>query len=278
MIDLSTFKKLWNEYVKKREEFSKIDVVKYWDERAQDYAEAVKLSNFELGRKVTDTLLNEKVIDSSSIVLDIGAGPGTITIPLAKIVKKVVAIEPSREMIKYLEEFSKENNVNNIEVINKRWEEISDTDIHEKFDLVLCSHVLWIFPSIEEQINRIINASRNYCCIVESVKSKDWTDRLELYKKLGVEHVVKEFPDYIIIYNILYSMGISANIKIITYNWPKTYESAIKYFKIFTKRYKGELASSDEEIIESYVKSKLKNGYYNFRGKAAIIWWCKRCY
>ncbi|GEM_PF-5840845 len=70
-------------------------------------------------------------------------------------------------------------------------------------------------------------------------------------------------------------MGINANVKIISYNWTRTYETAIKYFKILVKRYKGTLSSHDEELIEKYVKSKLKNGYYNFHSKAAVMWWCR---
>ncbi len=167
MIDLSTFRKLWMNHVRKREKSSKMDIVKYWNERAHDYAEAVKLSNFELGEKVKNILLNEGVISNDCVVLDIGAGPGTIAIPLAKVVKEVIAIEPSREMIKYLKKFSIEYEINNIEVINARWEELSNTNLYGKFDLVLSSHVLWIFPDIDHQINRIINAAKSAAALLK---------------------------------------------------------------------------------------------------------------
>ncbi|MBN2733850.1 MAG: class I SAM-dependent methyltransferase [Methanomicrobiaceae archaeon] len=87
-------------------------------------------------------------------ILDIGAGPGTITIPAAKIALKVVAVEPSDGMCTVLRERAEEESLSNISVIQKRWEEISPDELSEdKFDIVVASYSLSIAdlkPEIEK--------------------------------------------------------------------------------------------------------------------------------
>ena len=61
-----------------------------------------------------------EILDKDFEVLEIGAGPGTLTIPLAKKVKKVVAIESSETAVDYLKRNIKESQVGNIEIMKKK--------------------------------------------------------------------------------------------------------------------------------------------------------------
>lgn len=58
----------------------------------------------------------EKFIDEDSVFFDIGANIGTITIMMAKIVKKVFAFEPIKNNIKLLEENISLNNLSNVRI------------------------------------------------------------------------------------------------------------------------------------------------------------------
>jgi len=72
----------------------------YWSRRAESYSDCQTTNDFEYGRGVVEAL--HELINLDSIVLDIGAGPGSLVIPFAKNVKKVIAIEPAISMIKCL--------------------------------------------------------------------------------------------------------------------------------------------------------------------------------
>jgi FkbM family methyltransferase len=75
-----------------------------------------------------------------SRVLDIGAGPGTLAIPLAPRVKEITVIEPGKGMVDLLKENMKKDGITNITCIEKRWEDIDiNTDISGKYDIVLSS-------------------------------------------------------------------------------------------------------------------------------------------
>ncbi|MBW2608311.1 MAG: class I SAM-dependent methyltransferase, partial [Deltaproteobacteria bacterium] len=72
----------------------------FFKKNAKDFSERIKLNDYEFGRKTTEIL--DEVIDDNFEVLEIGTGPGTLTIPLAKKVKKITGIEFAERNIKNL--------------------------------------------------------------------------------------------------------------------------------------------------------------------------------
>ena len=57
-----------------------------------------------------------EILNNNFKVLEIGAGPGTLTIPLAK---KIVAVESSEMAVDYLTRNIKESRIGNVEIVNK---------------------------------------------------------------------------------------------------------------------------------------------------------------
>ena len=73
-----------------------------------------------------------EILDNDFEVLEIGSGPGTLTIPLAKKVKKVVAVESSEMAVDYLKRNIKESRVENVEIMNKKTEAEEEEEEEEK--------------------------------------------------------------------------------------------------------------------------------------------------
>ena len=80
-------------------------------------------------------------IDPSWSVLDIGAGPGTLALPLSRRARQVTAVEPSSAMVKRLEMHIAEEGISNIRILPKRWEDLSDEEVGEH-DLAIASYSL----------------------------------------------------------------------------------------------------------------------------------------
>ena len=70
---------------------------------AEEYRDAIKkksheyLQVLEYGQQIIGVI--KDIIKPDFEVLDIGTGPGTLAIPLAKVVKNVTALDPSKGMI-----------------------------------------------------------------------------------------------------------------------------------------------------------------------------------
>jgi len=59
--------------------------------------------------------------DPNWSVLDIGSGPGILTIPLARRVRKVTVIELSQPMVCFLEKHLDDEKPSNVKIIKSRW-------------------------------------------------------------------------------------------------------------------------------------------------------------
>ncbi len=261
MID---WEKLWEEVLERREkEAIRRRDVEYWNERAKDYADYIKASNFEHGRKIVEILEKEGVLQRDFEVLDIGAGPGSITIPLANCVSRVVAVEPSKAMCEYLREFA--DGLNNIEIINKRWEDVEPG----KFDLVVSSNVIWVFKDLGRQIRRMIEASKKWCCIAISAVAKGEKFYDNLFAELGVEE--ERIPYHVFLYNVLYQLGIVPNVKVFTVTMKRPVDSAIRHLELYIGTLK-ELNDEDRRRIREYVLSKSEGGLFRKKSRMAVFW------
>ncbi len=249
--------------------------IERWDKSAEDYSDRIKRNGYKYGHQIIAVI--KELIKPDFEVLDVGAGPGTLALPLAKLVKKVTALDPSTGMLKLLEENAVAVGVKNIETLNKTWQEVDDAEIREKFDLVISSNVLWQFDDVGTQLMRLHDASRKYCCVVHHAELT--ID--ELWYKMWSEIMNEEYNfdvDYIYIYNILYSKGIYANVKVIDseHIWEKTVDDAIAYYEHHFDLH-TEITPGVKEIIRDCVVGNAVNGVYRSESKtkSAVMWWKK---
>lgn len=126
---------IWNSLINSARLSSKWDSYYANEERAKQYDASVAI--WEDAKKRVDELN----LDPSSSILEIGPGPGVMTIPLAKRVKSVTVVEPSPAMSSLLRKHISEEKICNVNIINKKWELISSEDL-ERYEFVLASYCL----------------------------------------------------------------------------------------------------------------------------------------
>lgn len=246
--------------------------IEYWDKRAEDFSESRKTNDYEYGRKVIEVL--HEIINSNSEVLDIGAGPGTFVIPFAKKVKKITAVEPSKGMVERIRKNTQDEGVKNFDIINKVWQEVDTFELARKYDLVICSIVLWIFKNVWEQLKRMEQASKGYCCVVTG--TGDWNDEEQkLWHKVMGDIKKPSYSEYPLIYNLLYSKGRFPNVNIINYTSERSVENKIRHRKLFFEKY-IEVTPDIEQMIRDHVLVRSEGGKYKEEGRAAVIWWSVR--
>lgn len=211
-------------------------------------------------------------------ILDVGAGPGTHSIPLSKMVKHITAIEPSNGMINCLRERIRENEINNISCVQKRWEDVDLTqDLDCPYDLVLASFSL-IMDDIELAIEKMMRASSCYVYLIWHIGMPSWEKLyVHLWKSL-FQIPYYPIPKANCLFNVLNQMNIYPNIETFImdnfYSF-KTKNEAYNHFKnelMLTKK-------NQKYVLKNYLYSTLKkeNGHFILDGSShyAIIWWKK---
>ncbi|MCD4845660.1 MAG: methyltransferase domain-containing protein [Methanosarcinales archaeon] len=245
------------------------DMTTFWDKRAKRFSESLKDNNR------SKQTLSKVDIDPSYTVLDIGAGPGTLTIPLAKIAKHVTVVEPSPGMLACLKENAKNEGLKNISCINKKWEDVYPGNDLNEYDVVIASYSLAMLD-IKTALRKMDTIAKHSVYLF-TFAGDHMFDYGELWPALYNEQY-KGGPDYIYLYNILYQMGIKADVEISTTEHKQYYsnmddavEQWMENIDIFTPDAK--------EVIRSHLSTKLikENGSLLSKNimKSAVVCWKK---
>lgn len=114
-----------------------------------------------------ETLISQMPIKKDHTLLDVGAGSGFFTIPMAESTyKKVYALDPDRRMLSVIKAKAIEKGINNIEVIQNSLE---DLDIeNESIDFVMASLILHEVSSLPDaltKIHEVLKTGGNLLCL-----------------------------------------------------------------------------------------------------------------
>ncbi|MFB3763845.1 MAG: class I SAM-dependent methyltransferase [Methanotrichaceae archaeon] len=151
--------------------------------------------------------------DPTWSVLDIGSGPGILTIPLARQVRMVTAVEPSLPMISHMKWHLDEENLTNVKIINSRWEDLSAEEA-KAHDLVIASYSL-NFEDLKEALLKMNRLAKKRVILYWFAGTTNWEQiRMDLFPEIyGRESIVS--PKCNVIYNFLYDQGLYADIEVL---------------------------------------------------------------
>jgi FkbM family methyltransferase len=239
----------------------------FWDKRAKRFNESMMQNKERAEKQIAKIALNPEYT-----VLDVGAGTGRLAIPIAKQVKSVTAIDPSRGMLDCLQENMEKEDVENIVCIHKRWEDVElDGDI-EPHDVVIASHSLAMLD-MHEALAKMDAASKKYVSIFTFAGR--WMDG-GLWEKISGEKR-PSWADYIYLCNILHDMGIYANVEILDSEYEQHYDSLDDAVTKMKEMY--DLPSEKEGILRDYLSKILVEDDGKLclkrKSKSAMVWWGK---
>lgn len=118
---------------------------------------------------VDDLLRRTQTHESIRSVLEIGAGTGVFTIPLAKRVPRVTVIDPSPGMLGVLRHNLKLENLSNVEIIEGSWPRSFSG---KRYDLVLAANCLLAFYDLHEALSRMIQSANRALCLINPMTQR----------------------------------------------------------------------------------------------------------
>jgi len=212
-----------------------------------------------------------KVVDVNDTAIDIGAGTGRWTIPLAKTIRSVTAVEPTSGMAEMLKENLDNAGHRNVEVLSQTWEDAIPS-IH---DIVVCAHGMYASADLASFVRKIELFSRKRCYLAIRLPPADGILSELSLKIYGCRH---DSPDAVIAYNALYTMGIHTNVLVENsmVNWiNETVEDAFIRAKRHLRLDTSETAYDDLIYSILHRRLTLSDGVYTWPDgmRSALLWW-----
>ena len=208
-------------------------------------------------------------------VFDMACGGGTLAIPLAKKVREVTAVDFSDRMLEIVKEKCREEDIANVTTINARWEDDWSAHGIGVYDVVIASRSL-VVDDLRAALLKLDAAARERVYVSTIVGDGPYDRRV--FEALG--RPLNMGPDYIYNYNLLYQMGIHAELAFIEEKNHKAFES--REDALNSMRWMlDDLSLSEEQALKGYLDEHLVPGEagwkmdYDRSIRWAVMWWRK---
>ena len=243
----------------------------FWERRARGFHRSTK-----------DTITSDPfylrlcaIVTPQTSVLDVGAGTGRFSLALAPLAEHVTAVEPSAAMLDYLQRDASDKGLSNISYVQATWQDAPE-DLEA--DIVICSHVLYPIRDIAPFLAKLQGATRQACYIYLRATHIDAATAPLWQHFHGDERRLP--PGYIHALDVLYEMGIYADVEIVMLPPSLRYPS----LDIAVTELMEQLILPDDEKTRVELRTLLE-GWLVERGGmlvppmqevvCAIIWWDK---
>jgi ubiquinone/menaquinone biosynthesis C-methylase UbiE len=239
----------------------------YWDKCAVAFNE-----NMTQLEDLTRQQISRLRLSPESTVIDVGAGSGRLTIPLAKRVEQITAVEPSGNMLAFLKANAQKEQVTNISYVNKSWDELTlGFDVYPH-DVIIASLSLFMVD-VEAALLKMNEAAKKQVCLYVSATNSA-NDELQ---KIIYCDSIPPWLDYMYICSILHDLGIFANVELLDFEHKQNYVSLDEAVEKLAETHRTQ--PEKEEKIRDYLRRALVEEEGKFwlkrNKKMAIIWWTK---
>jgi SAM-dependent methyltransferase len=219
-----------------------------------------------------DALLDRVIAEvrAEESVLEIGAGTGRWTVPLARKASRVTALEPTPAMAEMLRANLAESGADSATVVVASWED-ADVGPH---DVVVAAHSMYTSPDLAGFVRFMERHARRLCFMELRLPP---ANGIVGHLSLHIHRSTHDSPNAVIAYNALYEIGIDVNVLVeedARYRVDATFEDAMERTRSQlrlegTTEYDGLIRRTLEERL-----MRTDDGWRWPDGKrSALLWW-----
>ncbi len=235
----------WNELWKeaRQEKSYRSKSAEDWDKKAPSFARRNSSSQY------IDKFIELLHPQPSWSILDVGSGPGTLAIPLAKRVSQVSALDFSPKMLQLLESRAKQKNITNIATYRLAWTDDWQQRGVGVHDVAIASRSLAV-DDLQYALEKINQYATKSVVITDKVGHGPFDPMA--FEAVGRE--LKTGPDYIYTVNLLHQMGIRASVNFIDLEESLPCNSVEEAMDYYTWMF-HDLSEDEKKRLKKYVQS-----------------------
>ncbi|OQA13336.1 MAG: protein-L-isoaspartate O-methyltransferase [Chloroflexi bacterium ADurb.Bin360] len=199
--------KLWCELVEAQHEGWQVEGqvdADVWRAKARAYHETV-MRRWATPDSSRDFIAADLNLHSNDTVIDVGAGSGSWTVFLARMVRHVTAIDPSPAMLEVLHENVAAASLSNVSIMEGGWMQVNVAP----HDVVLCAHAIYGTADIQAFVKKMEAAARRRCYLLLRTPLPNGVMAEAACHIWGQPYDSANFQ---VAYNALLQMGICANV------------------------------------------------------------------
>lgn len=191
-------------------------------------------------------------IDQKGTAIEIGAGPGTFTLSLAKKLTHLTVIEPSPSMRHVLEKRLVKHRVGNVDIIGEKWEDARGAVVNPR-DYVFALGCLYAFYRIDKALAGMIRVAEKKVVLLHLSGDGLWEVDYHVARTLHFD-LPCFFPPAELLANVLSAMSLNFGMRVVQVpvkkKWPLS-EFKTRYEKMFSNR------EMDELLLEKTLNKNL---------------------
>jgi hypothetical protein len=189
--------------------------------------------------------------------LDVGAGCGALTLPLAGRLRRVTALEPAPVMAKALREEAAARGLANVRVVEAGWGEVP-ADPH---DFVLCAHVGALLRPSAAFLREVSGVARRWVVLVRDAAPEPGEVRdkfffRELYPRLLGRPYETGCPDPMDTVESLHALGITPAVTTIRYRSDQPFHD-VEEACGFWEEYLGLAPGAERSFLRGFLAERL---------------------
>lgn len=209
------------------------------------------------------------VLGPTARVLEIGPGSGAFTLPLARAVQEVVALEPAADMHAVLGHNLVQAGIGNVRLVPQQIEETMET-LAGPFDLAFASYSLYNVEAIDAVIQNLVHLARHVVALMGTGEPREWEQAL--YRRFMGERVAPPQLQYF--YPLLLEMGIYADVQVFWTSFNYVYDSEEALVEWWRRRLhvpEAECPALRAALLPLTERRNGQIGIYR-RSRAALVW------
>lgn len=231
----------------------------YWDRRAQRMSEGSFESSY------TQAFVSRLDLGGCSTLLDVGCGPGTVGLSVARRLDHVYGLDFSPGMLAAFEQQARARSISNVTALRFAWED--DWSAVPVCDVVVASRATAV-RDFEAAALRLARKARRRVYLTYPARGSFVGDQVS--RVLG--RAYEPLPDYLCVVGILHHLGMHPRLDYISDTNRFASCATVDQFVNKMREYIGELSDADVGILHDYY-ARHERRVRAESMRWAFIWW-----